>query len=201
MKDRTVYYMIETSAGIRRSLIWWSAVMVASIISLPYAYQIDSVFLFGASVTGFIVAGIAIALNIMMISGLNNHMPDDTPPAPPDDTPDPADYLTWDQAHQPQEIRIEALEGNTIRLGRYKLQQSDWAALAESLHDYGWRWTRDAVADSGVFTSLSSKFAGITEDMAHLGVIRGGARNWEVEPQWRLWFVEQSPNLYLEHMR
>ena len=120
---------------------------------------------------------------------------DDEPPS------SPTQYLEFEQAHEPPAMRLESNDGNTIRLGKTKPDIGTWADLAWALYADRWRWRRDGgVKDSGIFLSLSANFADITSDMVRVGFVEGG-KHKTVTREGRLWFINQHPDLFLEHMR
>jgi hypothetical protein len=197
MNQRTTEKLLEASRRIYNSLIRWSVTGIVGVMLMPFGYLNDSILIFALGVTAFVSSFIAISLNLIMIRGINRNMPDDNPPPP-----SAADYLDFEQVHRPAETRIEVTSGNTIRLGKYRLTQMEWAALAESLHRHGWKWTRDgSVRAAGVFANLSSRFPDITKDMTNIEFLEGEPRSLTVSQQGKLWFIEQSPRLRLEDMR
>ena len=197
MNQRTAQILIASSERIYNSLIRWSVTGIVGIMLMPFGYLSDNVLVFALGVTAFISAFIAVSLNIMRINGIKRNMPDDNPPPA-----SAADMLDFEQSHRPAETRIEITRGNTIRLGKYRLTQMEWAALAESLHRHGWKWTRDgSVRAAGVFANLSSRFPDITKDMTNIEFLEGEPRSLTVSQQGKLWFIEQSPRLQLEDMR
>jgi hypothetical protein len=91
----------------------------------------------------------------------------ETPLPPREDPPDnndASDLLTFEQQQRlmaelaARNQQMEAVEGNTIRLGKVKLDSGTWGDLADVLYSHGWRWRRDIVAEAGVFRSLSGRF-------------------------------------------
>jgi hypothetical protein len=151
------------------------------------------------------VAGAIVAIGLLLAFSSSIPAVFAIPPTPPPS--DTSDLLTFEQRqrlHAELDTRnqqMEAVEGNTIRLGKVKLDSGTWGDLADVLYSHGWRWRRDIVAEAGVFRSLSGRFPAITAEMVNIDFIEGRPRKQTISPKGRHWFVEQSPNLFLEHVR
>ena len=147
MNQRTAQILITSSERIYNSLIRWSVTGIVGIMLMPFGYLSDNVLIFALGVTAFISAFIAVSLNIMRINGINRNMPDDNPPPA-----SAADYLDFEQSHRPASAMLE--DGSVTRVGKYRLTQRQWAALARTLANRNWRWSRRTVAVARVVTSI-----------------------------------------------
>jgi hypothetical protein len=212
IRAETLAQATNKSESIQRGIVFWLAIMVASIFAIVSPDLRADSLVFPVAVGGFIVSVASIVLSALRVWHLKALIPDDneyesSDDEPTDDEGDASDRLTfeqWQRLHAELDTRnqqMEAVEGNTIRLGKVKLDSGTWGDLADVLYSHGWRWRRDIVAEAGVFRSLSGRFPAITAEMINIKFIEGRPRKQTITSRGRHWFVEQSPNLFLEHVR
>ena len=169
MNQRTAQLLIDESRRIYNSIIWWSVTGIGGIGIIPFGYIHENILVFALGVTAFISAFIAISLNLIMIRGINRNLPDDNPPPA-----SAADYLDFEQSHRPASAMLE--DGSVTRVGKYRLTQRQWAALARTLANRNWRWSRRNVAAAKVFNSITAPgvYTEITTDFERIGLLQSG---------------------------
>lgn len=169
MNQRTVDNLITSSERIYNSLIRWSVTGIVGIMLMPFGYLNNNILVFALGVTAFISAFIAVSLNIMRINGIKRNMPDDNMPPP-----SAADMLDFEQSHRPASAMLE--DGSVTRVGKYRLTQRQWAALARTLANRNWRWSRRNVAAAKVFNSITAPgvYTEITTDFERIGLLQSG---------------------------
>jgi len=169
MNQRTAQLLIDASDRIYNSLIRWSVAGIAGIMLIASQIMYDNVWSFALGVTAFISAFVAISLNIMRIRGIERNLPDDNPPPP-----SAAAYLDFEQVHRPASAMLE--DGSVTRVGKYRLTQRQWAALARTLANRNWRWSRRNVSAAKVFNSITAPgvYTEITTDFERIGLLQNG---------------------------
>ena len=167
MRDNTRYRIAE-SRRIYRALVWWIAVLVASVILLSFPEAQQRTPILASCITIIIVSLVAISLNILLVRGLKRNEPE--PPAN-----DASDTPLFSEQRQ-ADMRLEVHEDSMTRLGRFRFTQSQWRLLAVALSDKGWKWTRRNIGEAGIFTSLTAPgvYGEITEDFERLGIVDNG---------------------------
>ena len=170
MNQRITEKLLEASRRIYNSLIHWSVTGIVGVMLMPFGYLNDSVLIFALGVTAFVSSFVAISLNLIMIRGIKRNMPDDN--LPPSSSP--ADYLDFEQVHRPASAMLE--DGSITRVGKYRLTQRQWAALARALANRNWRWSRRNVAAAKVFNSITAPgvYTEITTDFERIGLLQSG---------------------------
>jgi len=91
-------------------------------------------------------------------------------------------------------VRLEHRVDNKIVMGRYEFSKLELSSLAEALDKHGWKFTRDVVRSSGVFSGLSKSenWSRVRGDFDRLGFV--GADNI-VPPERRYDLAMYSPTL------
>ena len=173
MRRSTLDRRIQESRRIYRGMVFWFAVLLASIVGLvrPEAMQ-DDVLAWVLIVAGALSV-FALALQLVMIANLNTG---ERPPPPPDDTPDSSDMLSFSNLHQAPQVSLHYAEDTTIRIAKQKLTRRQWLTLAETLSAYNWRWTRANVRKANVIKNITAPgvYRELTTDLENIGVVDKG---------------------------
>jgi len=114
-------------------------------------------------------------LYLFRYARFNGMMRDDEPPTPVT-YEDVSDVLNFPASHAPAGVRLHYAEDNLIRIGRYQLTRRQWRALAMTLADLNWRWTRANVGKAKVIKNLTAPgiYRGMTSDMERLEIVKRG---------------------------
>ena len=167
MREHTRLRLISESRRIYNRLVLFTAVLIAGIVLLARPETLDSPLWFGVGVTGALVSLVAIALNILLVRGLDYD--DEPPPAG-----DVSDTLLFSEQRQPG-VKLWTSDDNLIKIGLHEMSQRNWHVLHEKLHAANWYWNRQNVAEAGVFKSITAPgiFNRLTEDWRRLGMLDG----------------------------
>jgi hypothetical protein len=199
MKDSTRLRLIEESNKIYRRFVWYSFVMIAGIMTIiisPTSFYNPIVF--SLAVTGFIVALIAICLNILLLSGLNYDDPD--PPRPPRPThspvrDNPSNILNYQQFNPGTAIIVPSEDkDNVLYKCKWRFEPPEWLRLVRQLSINAdgqgrWKWTKSALKKTELFNATmtpdvsidnSSDYPVICAEFVRLGVIEGRMGKWRV---------------------
>ena len=195
MRDSTINRMIDESKRIYRALAWCALFLVAGVVILIRPETINNSILFSVSWIAIIVSLVIIALNILLINGLNRN----EPPPPPVTYDNPSDALLFDTSQRVPDVRMEITRGNTIRLGKHHPDYGTWGDLGDVLEKHNWRFSRDIIANS--FLRITERYPAIRKDFIYLEFVEGKGANQYLTRTGQTFFIEQSDNLYPEHMR
>ena len=119
------------------------------------------------------------------------------PPSPPPRNRNADSMLTFNTSQQ--RPRIELTRGNTIILGKHHPDYGTWGDLGDVLEKHNWRFSRDIIA--GSFIRITERYPEIRRDFRHLEFVAGKGANQYMTRAGQTFFIEQSDNLFLEHMR
>jgi len=140
-------------------------------------------------------------LYLFRYARFNGMMRDDEPPTPVT-YEDVSDVLNFPASHAPATATvIEVTAGTNILRSKPEIQP-DYGTLgdlADSLYANNWYWSRDN-AVQGSYKNLTARYGGITAEMKRMKIIAGRPNNYYVTMMGQTLFINESPNLELEHM-
>ena len=158
----------DESNRIYRRFIWYTFVLVASIITLANPDTFWNTWIFTIAAGAFVVSLVAIALNIIMVSRLPDL--DNDEPQPPNAT----DLPTFNQDTEPQ-TRLatrDPHQPSRIIIAGQLVSRRQWRKLCAALRHHK-RFTRDVLAESGAFNSLTKNYKHIHGEFVKLGWVVG----------------------------
>ena len=175
MRESTINRMINESRRIYRTLVWYTVILVASIVTLAHPATVENAFLFGLAIAGIIVSLVAIALNILLVNGLNRNIPPSPPPVTYEDVNGADSMLTFNTSQRVTDGRLEDRSTpNSIGLGRFDLSRNEWRKLAVTLSNANWVWNRRLLQRTTIWEGLTSnnRYNIVTDDFEKMGAVR-----------------------------
>jgi hypothetical protein len=126
--------------------------------------------LFGIGITAVIVSLVAIALNIMLVRGLDY----DEPTTLANDENDASAMLNFHAERRAAAVKLWTQDENQIKIGLHEMSQRDWKTLYEKLNDVDWHWNRANVAEAGVIKNITAPgvFPALTKEWRELGMLK-----------------------------